>query len=178
MTSRRFPKSFQECLDVNHERSAARMAYLYGYFQRRDIEEVIIRGSPIRYRAPALEGVPELRIAIRVGTWDASEHGTPVNPMVPLESLSVIEDGKIGWTLDERFDGDWILYTWDERISERYWLIQHEVLRRTYAEHWPSFKAREKRSWTPRRGKQKDYHSRFVYVPLETIQAYCDNRIA
>lgn len=82
-------------------------------------------------------------------------------PELALEMWSVKEQRKIGWTLKEDTQVDYILYTFPIEDSNCYYLIPFQLLRMAFI--------RNGRNWLNQYGSKlqlnQDYHSEAIFVP-------------
>lgn len=92
-------------------------------------------------------------------------------PELALEMWSVKEQRKIGWTLKEDTQCDYILYTFPKEDSDRYYFIPFQLLRIAFLKNG--------RNWYSTYGSKlqlnHSYHSEAIFVPasvvLQAVQA-------
>lgn len=86
-------------------------------------------------------------------------------PELALEMWSVKEQKKLGWTLKEDTQVDYILYTFPQEDSDKYYFIPFQLLRIAFI--------RNGRSWLKQYGsklqKNHYYHSEAIFVPARVV---------
>jgi hypothetical protein len=103
-------------------------------------------------------------VKVRAQDWAVSH---PQEDDLALETWSVIEAGKIGWTRDHHKRCDYVLWLWQD--TKRFCLLPFPMLCRVMQRHWQSWTERHKvaRQRTSQHGKT--YHSECVFVPRTVI---------
>lgn len=84
-----------------------------------------------------------------------------------LETWSVVESMKVGWTRDSRKRTDYVLWLWTD--SGRWCLVPFPMLCAVFSEKWQDWKTSYKtsRQHTP----EGNYHSECVFVPRKELWA-------
>jgi hypothetical protein len=105
-------------------------------------------------------------VKVREHDWAATH---PDEDDLALETWSVVESQKIGWTRDESKRCDYILWLWQD--TRRFCLLPFPMLCRVFNDQWRSwtkqFKTkRQKTSWN-----SGTYHSECVFVPRREVWA-------
>lgn len=103
---------------------------------------------------------------VRKEDWAATH---PNEDDLALETYSVVEDGKQGWTRDEHKRCDYILWLWLD--TRRFCLIPFPMLCRVFKENWQQWRDqyRTEQQFTP--SSRGGYHSECVFVPRRVIWA-------
>lgn len=85
---------------------------------------------------------------------------------IALETWSVVEKEKIGWTRDTVKQTDFVLWLWKD--SGRWLLIPFQMLCKVFIENWRQWtkQFRTERQYTPTHG---GYHSECVFVPRRIV---------
>jgi hypothetical protein len=104
-------------------------------------------------------------VKVRQDDW-ASTH--PGEDDLALETWSVTENQKIGWTRDEQKRCDYILWFW--KPTKRFCLIPFPMLCRVFNEQWRSWSATYK-TRPQKTTKVGTYHSECVFVPRRVVWA-------
>lgn len=87
-----------------------------------------------------------------------------------LETWSVIENNKVGWTRDSNKQTDYILWLWQD--TGRWCLIPFHLLCAVFSNRWQEWKQVHKYSQQHTPGNGTGYHSECVFVPrLEVWRA-------
>jgi hypothetical protein len=83
-----------------------------------------------------------------------------------LETWSVVESGKVGWTRDPSKRSDYVLWLWQD--TGRWCLLPFPMLLAVFQEKWRAWGEQygTHRQHTPQYG---GYHSECVFVPRETV---------
>ncbi len=83
-----------------------------------------------------------------------------------LETWSVVEKEKIGWTRDTSKQTDFVLWLWKD--TGRWLLIPFQMLCRVFRDNWKRWTSefRVERQYTPNHG---GYHSECVFVPRQLL---------
>lgn len=92
-------------------------------------------------------------------------------PDLALETLSVLEQNIVGWTLSESKETDLILYTYDPADTEVCYLVAFQPLRLAFRRnqyHWISEYGRNGQP-TRQSTDAGRYHSESVYVPASVV---------
>lgn len=86
-------------------------------------------------------------------------------PELAIETWSVVEQKKVGWTFKENSNVDYILYTFPESDCKEYFFIPFQLLRKVAVENY--------RAWTkkykPKFQANKDYRSQAMFVPASVV---------
>lgn len=119
-----------------------------------------------------LKGGAEIYVDAKTRTPGCSKYWKNGQPELALEMWSVKEKRKIGWTLSEKTQVDYILYTFPKKDSDKYYFIPYQLLRE-------AFKANG-RSWYEKYGSKLQinlsYHSEAIFVPANIVlQAVCES---
>lgn len=86
---------------------------------------------------------------------------------VALETLSVVEDNKIGWTLDDNKKNDYVLWFWED--SNKYFLIPFTPLRIWFSLNFKHWKKQYLCCKQKTMFHNYNYHSECVFVPIDEI---------
>lgn len=122
-----------------------------------------------------LEGGAKIGIDVKARGKGCSRYWKNGQEDLMLEMWSVCPDennkGKVGWTLSDKTNVDYILFTFDEADSNRYYLLPYQSLRM-------AFKTNE-RKWIAKYGftqststtekSNRIWHSRAVFVPANEV---------
>lgn len=83
-----------------------------------------------------------------------------------LESYSVVEHKKPGWTRDDRKRTDYVLWLWSD--TRRWCLVPFPMLCAVYSQRWQLWrtKYRTERQYTPEYG---GYYSECTFVPRKVV---------
>lgn len=116
-----------------------------------------------------LSGGAEIGIDVKARDKGVSKYWQNGKEDLVLEVWSVypdgINEGKIGWTLSDKTNVDFILYTFDEEDSNKYYLLPYQLLRMAFMKHG--------REWVKRYGLKKSesgkWYSQAVFVPITEI---------
>lgn len=88
-------------------------------------------------------------------------------PELALEIYGVAEKKKLGWTLSDSTNVDYILYTFDKTDSDDYFFLPFQLLKKVFRENG--------KNWVKRFGykvQQSDsWHSWAVFVPASVVLA-------
>ena len=100
----------------------------------------------------------------KIRTQDYAERG---QDDLALETWSVVENGKTGWTRDSDKRTDYVLWLWTD--TGRWCLIPFHPLCAVFSEKWQDWKLKYKHSqqYTPWNGA--GYHSECVFVPRTVV---------
>lgn len=104
-------------------------------------------------------------VKVREQDWAASH---PDQDDLAIETFSVLESQKIGWSLDETKRCDFVLWFWKD--TRRTCLISFPQLCRVCRDHWQRWSkdykvARQRTRWL----NGSHYHSECVFVPRKEI---------
>lgn len=105
-------------------------------------------------------------VKVRKEDWAATH---PNEDDLALETWSVVENRKIGWTRDTFKRCDYVLWLWVD--TKRYCLIPFPMLCKVFATNWREWSQRFKVKQQKTRGLGPDYHSECVFVPRHLIWA-------
>ncbi len=102
-------------------------------------------------------------VKLRAEDWAAKEEGADD---LALETWSVVERQKIGWTRDASKRCDYVLWFWQD--TGRWCLVPFAMLCAVFCHKWQQWTQRYKtcRQFTPEFG---GYHSECVFVPREVV---------
>jgi hypothetical protein len=95
----------------------------------------------------------------------SSDWATKGSDDLALESWSVIESQKVGWTRDENKQTDYILWLWQD--TGRWCLIPFPMLCKVFSEKWSQWALKYKSA----RQRTENYHSECVFVPRKVVWA-------
>lgn len=100
---------------------------------------------------------------VREQDWAATH---PREDDLALETWSVVEGGKVGWTRDEDKRTDYVLWLWKD--TGRWCLVPFPMLCAVFSEKWEEWKAQYKTrpQETPEYG---GYHSECTFVPRVVV---------
>lgn len=83
-----------------------------------------------------------------------------------LESWSVVEKNKVGWTRDTSKQTDFVLWLWKD--TGRWLLVPFQMLCKVFSDNWKEWRREFKtaRQYTPNHG---GYHSECIFVPRALV---------
>ncbi len=114
-----------------------------------------------------LKGGAEILIDAKTREKGCSRYWNYGEPELALEIYSVVEQKKLGWTLSDATGVDYILYTFDKRDSDKYFLLPFQLLRKIF---WLNGK-----KWVKKYGcktqESDSWHSCAVFVPASKVLA-------
>lgn len=104
-------------------------------------------------------------VKVRAVDWAAKPEPERADDLA-LETWSVVETGKIGWTRDPDKRTDYVLWIW--RDTGRSCLVPFGYLCYVFRKNWEKWSATYKvgRQFTPEHG---GYHSECVFVPRDEV---------
>ena len=120
-----------------------------------------------------LEGGAEINVDVKSRDKGISRYWKDGKEDLALETWSVCKteknEGKIGWTLSDKTNVDFILYTFDESDSKNYYLFPYQLLRMAFK--------RNKDIWIAKYGRRYAYNFSYnaswstenVFVPATEI---------
>ena len=122
-----------------------------------------------------LEGGAELGIDVKARGKGCSKYWKNGHEDLLLETWSVCPDennkGKIGWTLSDKTNVDYILFTFDEEDSNKYYLLPYQPLRMAFQrnkQEWlEKYKFTTLISTTKKSGRT--WRSQAVFVPVDEV---------
>jgi hypothetical protein len=158
------------------------LAMSHGTRTSGDIAEVLKANIPGAVKAEPAEETDD-----RNGTdwWVYNESGRPISidakirkkdyrdisngkeDDLALETLSVIECDKIGWTRDDTKQTDYILWWW--KSTRRWCLVPFRMLCYVYQRHWRQWKAEYRTEVQETRMNGYVYHSECTFVPRKVV---------
>jgi hypothetical protein len=86
-----------------------------------------------------------------------------------LETFSVVETGKFGWTRDPNKRTDYVLWLWMD--TRRWCLISFPQLCAVFTENWQGWKTQHKVATQKTPNSRGGYHSECVFVPRHAVWA-------
>ncbi len=87
-----------------------------------------------------------------------------------LETWSVVEKRKVGWTRDVNKRTDYVLWLWKD--TGRFVLIPFQMLLRVFESHWQVWRKKYQCNVQKTvRGGGREYHSECVFVPRKDLWA-------
>jgi len=101
---------------------------------------------------------------VRESDWAASH---PDQDDLALETWSVVERGKIGWTRDASKRCDFVLWLWQD--TGRHCLVSFPMLCRVFCDNWEQWKSLYKKNVQRTVGGGMDYHSECIFVPRKVL---------
>lgn len=107
-----------------------------------------------------------LAVDLKVRQEDFSTKNPPRDDLA-LETLSVVEANKVGWTRDENKRCDYILFLWQD--TGRYCLMPFPLLCRVFQQNWETWRAQFKPCQQSTRGAYGTYRSECVFVPRKLV---------
>lgn len=120
--------------------------------------------SGVDYIAKLNDGA-EILIDAKTRLKGSSKYWKFGEPELALEVYSVVENKKLGWTLNDTTNVDYILYTFDKSDAEVYYFIPFQLLRKAF---WLNGK-----EWAKKYGYKiqasDSWHSSAVFVPASTV---------
>lgn len=170
--------NFEERLDFSNgkrgERDAEiiRNAILNCVDVRKTDKETDKKG--VDYIATLSDGA-EIGIDVKARGKGYSKYWKNGHEDLMLEIWSVCPDennkGKVGWTLSKKTNVDFILFTFDETDSNKYYLLPYQLLRmafQTNGRKWIE-KYGRKQSTSTTKKSNRVWHSQAVFVPAEEV---------
>jgi hypothetical protein len=103
-------------------------------------------------------------VKVRAEDW-AARH--PEQDDLALETWSVVEANKVGWTRDPAKRCDYVLWLWQD--TKRYCLLPFPMLCRVMQEHWQDWSQTYKTATQRTVDSGRTYHSECVFVPRHEI---------
>lgn len=91
----------------------------------------------------------------------------PPHDDLAIETLSVVESGKIGWTRDDTKRCDYVLWLWKD--TGRYCLLPFPMLCKVTQANWESWREKYKVSRQRTPWGEGFYHSECVFVPRREV---------
>jgi hypothetical protein len=107
-----------------------------------------------------------LAVDVKVRKEDWAAKPNPEDDLA-LETWSVVEAAKVGWTRDEQKRCDYVLWFWQD--TRRYCLVPFPMLCRVMNTHWQSWSRQYKTARQRTTGAGGAYQSECVYVPRKTV---------
>lgn len=118
-----------------------------------------------------LDGGAKIFIDAKTREKGCSRYWKFGEPELALEIYSVCEKKKLGWTLSDSTNVDYILYTFDKSDTDDYFFLPFQLLRKIF---WENGK-----DWVGRFGykiqKSDSWHSWAVFVPASVVLATLTN---
>ena len=112
-----------------------------------------------------LEGGAVIYIDVKTRVKGASRYWQYGEPELALESHSVVEKEKIGWTFSDSAITDYVMFTFDPSDTELFYIFPFQQLRRAF---WQNFK-----EWKAAYGLKEqvsdNWHSAAVFVPVPVV---------
>lgn len=104
-------------------------------------------------------------VKIRTTDWAARPEPQRADDLA-LETWSVVEAGKVGWTRDVSKRTDFVLWLWAD--TGRWCLMPFPLLCKAFSDHWEQWSDRygTRRQYTP---GYRGYHSECVFVPRDDV---------
>ena len=116
-----------------------------------------------------LEGGAEITVDVKARDKGVSKYWRDGKEDLVLELWSVYPDedneGKIGWTLSDKTNVDFILYTFDETDSNKYYLLPFQPLRMAFVKNKREWLKKYKTSFT----HSGNWSSQAIFVPVTEI---------
>jgi hypothetical protein len=153
-----------------------------GVFTSQDVEAILLREIPGAVSVRAAEQTDDrhgtdywvkhargadisVDVKIRREDWAAKPEPDRADDLA-LETWSVVEKRKIGWTRDSRQRTDYILWLWTD--TGRWCLVPFAMLCAVFQEKWPEWSAcyETREQYTPEYG---GFHSQCVFVPRMVV---------
>jgi hypothetical protein len=107
-----------------------------------------------------------LAIDVKVRKQDWAAKPQPEDDLA-LETWSVVESAKVGWTRDEKKRCDYVLWFWQD--TRRYCLVPFPMLCQVMNTHWQAWSRQYKTARQRTTDAGCAYQSECVYVPRQTI---------
>jgi len=106
-----------------------------------------------------------LSVDLKLRAEDWAAKAEPADDLA-LETWSVVEQQRIGWTRDATKRTDYVLWLWQD--TGRWCLVPFAMLCGVFQEHWQAWAAQygTREQFTPEFG---GYHSQCVFVPREVV---------
>lgn len=86
-------------------------------------------------------------------------------PELALEVYSVVENNKIGWTLNTSSNVDYILYTFDKDDSNDFYFLPFQMLRKAFLENGKKWK----NEYGIKNQASDTWHSSAIFVPASKV---------
>ncbi len=104
-------------------------------------------------------------VKVRAEDWSAKEEPDAADDLA-LETWSVVEQRKIGWTRDETKRTEYVLWYWQD--TGRWCLLPFPMLCHVFRQNWQTWSQQydTHRQFTREYG---GYHSECVFVPREAV---------
>jgi len=126
----------------------------------------------IDYTATLADGA-EIHVDVKTRRAGCSRFWRGFEPEIPIETWSVCESDtsrdKIGWTLDEKTNVDWILFRWHPDDTKQYFVVPFQHLRLAFKKHrtfWIHEFGPVKPQWTTKNGAR--WKSEVFFIPWST----------
>lgn len=103
-------------------------------------------------------------VKVRAEDWAAMH---PDQDDLALETWSVIEAKKIGWTRDPNKRCDYVLWLWQD--TKRFCLLPFPMLCRVMQRHWQAWSKEHKVARQRTKQTGQTYHSECVFVPRVVV---------
>lgn len=99
----------------------------------------------------------------------ASKYWKYNEPELALEIWSsrpdIFNSGKTGWTLDEKSNVDYILYTYDRSDTNKFFFVPFQLLRISFVNHFEDWKS----TYGVKKENNKGWDSFAVFVPASVV---------
>ena len=126
--------------------------------------DIALDKSGVDYIATLSDGA-QILIDAKTRIKGASKYWKFGEPELALEVYSVVETQKLGWTLNDSTNVDYILYTFDKSDADVYYFIPFQLLRKVFWENG--------RNWVDAYGlkiQSSDcWQSTAVFVPASIV---------
>lgn len=122
-----------------------------------------------------LKGGAEIGIDVKARAKGCSRYWRNGHADLLLEIWSVCpdaqNDGKIGWTLSDKTNVDFILFTYDAADTDKYYLLPYQPLRMAFQTNYKDWVHRYgvKQSTSIHKKANKTWHSTGVFVPANVV---------
>ena len=84
-----------------------------------------------------------------------------------LETWSVVEEKKIGWTRDSNKQCDYVMWLWQN--SRRYCIVPFPILCSVFSERWEEWRGTYRIATQRTFGRMRAWHSECVFVPRKIV---------
>ncbi len=112
-----------------------------------------------------LKGGAKIFIDVKTRVKGASRYWQYGEPELALESYSVVENEKLGWTLNDSAITDYILFTFDPSDTELFYILPFQQLRKAF---WRNFKS-WKEIYELKKQASDNWHSSAMFVPASIV---------
>lgn len=116
-----------------------------------------------------IDGGAKVFIDAKTRTSGCSKFWKDGEPELALETWSVVEDRKVGWTLDGRKLTDYVLYTFPKEDCDRYFFLPFQLLKKVFTERGRSWYRKYPVKTQKSYSGSSVWHSECVFVPAKIV---------